>query len=136
LTANAIGNFRAPTLSVRQTADRAVTKGWKGCGKTKGQWGTNGSIVSSPETANKPKIARVIGRQLQLPVVSLSAEDAGDHFGFLSRWVSADNPTSSTQTQELVGWRPQHPGLIRDLEEGHYFINDKRTRPRSRVAAS
>ena len=37
----------------------------------------------------------------------LEASDAGDHFGFLSAFVSFDNPTSSKQTQELLGWRPQ-----------------------------
>jgi hypothetical protein len=30
-------------------------------------------------------------------------------------------PASSTITQELMGWRPAHPGLIEDLEQGHYF---------------
>jgi nucleoside-diphosphate-sugar epimerase len=28
---------------------------------------------------------------------------------------------SSTATQERLGWRPVHPGLIADLEAGHYF---------------
>jgi hypothetical protein len=66
-------------------------------------------------------IAEVIGRQLKLPVVSIAAEDAGDHFGFLSRFVSVDNPTSSTQTQDLLGWRPDGPALIPDIARGHYF---------------
>jgi nucleoside-diphosphate-sugar epimerase len=66
-------------------------------------------------------IAEVIGRHLNLPVVSISREEADGHFGFLSAFVSLDNPTSSTRTQELLGWRPEHPALIPDLEEGHYF---------------
>jgi nucleoside-diphosphate-sugar epimerase len=69
------------------------------------------------------QIAGVIGRQLQLPVVSLSTEDAGDHFGFLSAFVSLDNPTSSALTQQLLAWRPQEPGLIADIEREHYFVN-------------
>jgi len=24
-------------------------------------------------------------------------------------------------TRELLGWQPTHPGLIDDLDEGHYF---------------
>jgi hypothetical protein len=24
--------------------------------------------------------------------------------------------------QELLGWKPTHPGLIEDIEQGHYFI--------------
>src|SRR5258707_15780727 len=64
------------------------------------------------------EIAEAIGRQLKLPVVSIEASDAGAHFGFLSAFVSADNPTSSKQTQELLGWRPEGPALIADIEQG------------------
>lgn len=66
-------------------------------------------------------IAEAIGRQLKLPVVSIEASDAGAHFSFLSAFVSADNPTSSMQTQQRLGWQPQGPGLIADIEQGHYF---------------
>jgi nucleoside-diphosphate-sugar epimerase len=66
-------------------------------------------------------IAGVIGCHLNLPVVSISREEAAAHFGSLSAFVSLDNPTSSASTQELLGWRPVHPALIPDLEEGHYF---------------
>ena len=66
-------------------------------------------------------IAGVIGHHLNLPVVSITSEEAGEHFGWLSALVVIDNPTSSALTQELLGWRPMHPGLIPDLEEGHYF---------------
>jgi nucleoside-diphosphate-sugar epimerase len=68
-------------------------------------------------------IAAAIGRQLRLPVVSIAAEEAGDHFGFLSSFVSFDNPTSSVLTRERVGWRPEGPELIPDIEKGHY-VND------------
>jgi nucleoside-diphosphate-sugar epimerase len=66
-------------------------------------------------------IAGVIGRHLNLPVVSISREEADAHFGWLGAFASADNPTSSALTQELLGWRPVHPALIPDLEQGHYF---------------
>jgi len=66
-------------------------------------------------------IAGAIGRQLKLPVVSVAAEGAGAHFGWLSAMVSIDNPTSSALTQQRLGWRPQGPGLIADIEQGHYF---------------
>ena len=68
------------------------------------------------------EIAEVIGRSLGVPAVSISAADAGAHFGFLGALVSIDNPTSSRLTQELLGWKPEHPGLIEDLEEDHYFV--------------
>ena len=68
-------------------------------------------------------IASVIGRHLNLPVVSISREEADAHFGpFLGALAGRDMPRSSIQTQELLGWRPVHPQLLSDLEE-HYFNN-------------
>jgi nucleoside-diphosphate-sugar epimerase len=67
------------------------------------------------------EIAGAIGRHLNVPVVSKSPEEAADHFGFLARFASIDIPASSAQTQELLGWHPTHPGLLEDLERGHYF---------------
>lgn len=66
-------------------------------------------------------IAGAIGHHLDLPVVSIAPEDAAAHFGFLSAFVALDNPTSSALTQELLDWRPTHPGLFDDLDQGHYF---------------
>jgi nucleoside-diphosphate-sugar epimerase len=66
------------------------------------------------------EIAEAIGRQLQLPVGSIAPEDADHHFAFLSRWAQADNPTSSALTRERLRWRPNGPGLIADIEQGHY----------------
>jgi nucleoside-diphosphate-sugar epimerase len=66
-------------------------------------------------------IAGVIGRHLNLPVVSISGEQAADHFGFLSVFASLDNPTSNALTQKELDWHPERPGLIEDLDEGHYF---------------
>jgi nucleoside-diphosphate-sugar epimerase len=69
------------------------------------------------------QVAEVIGRQLDLPVVAVSTEDAGEHFGFLAHFLAADSPASSTLTRGLLGWEPTHPGLIDDLAQGHYFAN-------------
>jgi nucleoside-diphosphate-sugar epimerase len=66
-------------------------------------------------------IAEVIGRHLDLPVVAVSPEDAGGHFGFLAAFLALDAPASSALTRELLGWGPTHPGLIEDLDEGHYI---------------
>ncbi|MDQ7092873.1 SDR family oxidoreductase [Desulfosporosinus sp. PR] len=66
-------------------------------------------------------IAGVIGRHLNLPVVSISRQEADAHFGFIGTIAALDIPRSSVKTQELLGWRPVHPGLIPDLEQGHYF---------------
>ena len=67
------------------------------------------------------EIAEVIGRQLNLPTVSKSAEEAASHFGFLAMFLGLDAPTSSTLTRQRLGWTPTHHGLIADLQGGRYF---------------
>lgn len=66
-------------------------------------------------------IATVIGKQLNLPIISISQEEAAEHFGFLGTLAALDIPRSSTQTQELLDWQPVQPNLLSDLEQGHYF---------------
>ncbi len=68
-------------------------------------------------------IAEVIGRHLDLPVVSISPEDAAAHFTWLGGFLALDGPASSALTRELLAWQPTHPGLIDDLDQGHYFHN-------------
>ena len=65
-------------------------------------------------------IAEAIGRGLKVPVVSLSPEEAGPHFGFLAAFAGLDMPASSTLTQERLGWHPTGPGMIADLEQMRY----------------
>jgi nucleoside-diphosphate-sugar epimerase len=66
-------------------------------------------------------IAGAIGRHLALPETTVPLEQAVDHFGWLGVFFSLDVPASSTLTRELLGWRPTRPGLLDDLEQGHYF---------------
>jgi nucleoside-diphosphate-sugar epimerase len=66
-------------------------------------------------------LAAAIGRGAGVPTVSIAASDAGERFGFLGGFVGVDNPTSSEVTRKVLGWEPEHPGLIEDLAHGHYF---------------
>jgi nucleoside-diphosphate-sugar epimerase len=66
-------------------------------------------------------IAEVIGRHLSLPVTAIAPEEAEGHFGFLGGFASLDLRSSSILTRERMGWEPAHPGLVADLDEGHYF---------------
>jgi nucleoside-diphosphate-sugar epimerase len=70
-------------------------------------------------------IAEVIGRHLDVPVVSIAPDDAADHFTWLAGFLAIDSPASSALTRELLGWQPTHPGLIEDLDQGHYFAAAK-----------
>ncbi|MGH3156782.1 MAG: 3-beta hydroxysteroid dehydrogenase, partial [Streptosporangiaceae bacterium] len=66
-------------------------------------------------------IADVIGRHLGLPVTSISPEEAEGHFGLFAMFAQLDIAASGALAKQRFGWQPTHPGLIRDLDEGHYF---------------
>jgi nucleoside-diphosphate-sugar epimerase len=66
-------------------------------------------------------IAGVIGRRLGVPVVGKSPEAAAEHFGWFVMFAGMDVPTSSEQTRALLGWEPQQPGLIADIDRPAYF---------------
>jgi nucleoside-diphosphate-sugar epimerase len=70
-------------------------------------------------------VADVIGRQLDLPTATVAPEGAGAHFGWLAGFIAQDSPASSTLTRELLDWQPTQPGLVDDLEKGHYFQNGR-----------
>lgn len=65
-------------------------------------------------------IAELIGRKLNLPVVSKAPEEAGEHFGFLAMFFGLDAPASSAITQAELSWRPVGPTLLEDMEQ-YYF---------------
>jgi hypothetical protein len=67
------------------------------------------------------QIAEAIGRGLRVPVVSISPEQAQDHFGWLALFAGFDMPASSAQTRQRLGWHPTGPGLIADLDQMRYF---------------
>jgi nucleoside-diphosphate-sugar epimerase len=68
-------------------------------------------------------IADVIGRHLGVPVTAVSRAEADSHFGFFGSLVPLDLPASSALTQKELDWHPTWPGLIADLDEGHYFAH-------------
>lgn len=67
------------------------------------------------------EIAGVIGRRLNMPVVSLSGPDSVEHFGWFARFAGFDVPTSSEQTRKLLEWEPTQPGLLADIDQPYYF---------------
>jgi nucleoside-diphosphate-sugar epimerase len=66
-------------------------------------------------------IAGVIGRQLRMPVVSKSSDEAESHFGWFAHFAALDAPASSEWTEKQLGWKPTQIGLLADLEQGRYF---------------
>jgi nucleoside-diphosphate-sugar epimerase len=82
--------------------------------------GPAGAVLNAVGDEGVPvrEIAEAIGRHLHLPARSLPA---ADFQGMLVPLLSTDMPASSTITQELLSWKPTHPGLIEDIDQGHYF---------------
>lgn len=69
-------------------------------------------------------IAGAIGDFLGLPTASVAAEQAEAHFGWMSRFFSADVTASSARTRELLGWAPTGPTLAEDIAAGAYAARD------------
>ena len=67
------------------------------------------------------EIAEVIGRRLNVPVVSKTPEEAAKHFGWFTPFAGADCAASSAITRERLGWRATQPGLIADIDRPRYF---------------
>jgi nucleoside-diphosphate-sugar epimerase len=82
-----------------------------------------GTLLNGVGDAGVPfrEIAEVIGRHLNVPVKSITAEEAREHFGAFALFAQFNVPASSARTQERFGWRPTEPGLIADLDQGHYY---------------
>ena len=70
-------------------------------------------------------LAEVFGRHLDLPVASIPPEQAAKHFGWLGMFFATDIAASSALTRERLGWAPTQPGLVEDLDAGHYFDSSK-----------
>ncbi len=66
------------------------------------------------------EIAEVIGAGLGVPVKSLSADEAAEHFGWLGPFAGIDMPASSAWTRDRLGWTPNGPGLIADLQNMNF----------------
>jgi nucleoside-diphosphate-sugar epimerase len=78
------------------------------------------------EGVSTKAIAEAIGAGLGVPVESIAAENAIDHFGWIGRFFGVDASASNAITRELLGWEPTHPTLLDDVAEGSYFrTNDE-----------
>ena len=65
-------------------------------------------------------IAEVLGAGLGLPVVSIPADRAGEHFGYMATFAGLDLVASSAWTRDRLGWTPEGPDLLSDLRAMDY----------------
>jgi nucleoside-diphosphate-sugar epimerase len=66
-------------------------------------------------------IAEAIARRFNLPLVSKSADEAGEHFGWFAPFAGMDAPTSSERTHAILDWTPEQSALVEDLARPDYF---------------
>jgi len=79
-------------------------------------------IAAAEEGIAVRDIAEAIGRHLGIRAVSVPADKATEHFGPFGMVMTLGlPPMSNASTRQLLGWEPDHPGLIADLDQGHYF---------------
>jgi nucleoside-diphosphate-sugar epimerase len=67
------------------------------------------------------EVAEIVAAHVNVPAVSVTTEQVGQYLGFLGGFWGFDGPASAQITRDLLGWQPTRPGLIADLEHGHYF---------------
>jgi hypothetical protein len=73
-----------------------------------------GGITQSPKGVPLRDIAEVIGRRLNVPVVSKSLEETASHFGWLGNFLAINLQASSAETQKRLG-------LIDDLNRARHL---------------
>lgn len=67
------------------------------------------------------EIAEVIGKRLNVPVVSKAPEEVPEHFTWFSHFAGMNCPSSNKLTREQLDWNPTHPKLIPDIDRDIYF---------------
>ena len=94
--------------------------------------GTAGSAYhGAAENVELKAVAEIIGDTPDLPIRSLTTDEAAEHFDnpFMAIAYGTDAPASSRWTRDALGWEPTHPTLLEELRNGDYFTEPDRSRP-------
>ena len=67
-------------------------------------------------------IAEVIGAGLEMPIVSITPEEAPEYFGWMAHLAQIDLAASSALTRQELGWNPTGPDLLTDLRNIDYSV--------------
>lgn len=65
-------------------------------------------------------IAAAVGRATGTPAVSVALEQAREAMGPFADQLTREMVVDSSRAAELLGWKPQAPGLVDDLTTGSY----------------
>lgn len=86
------------------------------------EWGARGEAYHAvAEGVSFRLMAEAIGRQVDVPVKSLTPNEATEHFGDLSLWVKGSGSVLTNKTRAALGWEPQEIGLIEDIDRPEYY---------------
>lgn len=85
----------------------------------KGAKGARYNAVGNEDLVSMRKFAEFIGQKLNLPVKSVNREEAMQHFGWMSYFITFDCPATTYQTQEQLGWKPTQIGLLEDIQQNY-----------------
>lgn len=100
----------APRLAAAKVYQLALEKGHSGARYH----------AVAEEGVRTKDIAEAIGRGLNVPVRSISEEEAAAHFGWLAPFAGLDLTASSEKTRKELGWNPTGPALLTDLGSMQY----------------
>ncbi len=86
----------------------------------KGEKGARYNAVNNDKQLSMKEFAELIGEKFDIPVKSLSAEEASEYFTWMTFFVGADCPATNLQTQEKLGWNPSEKSFVEELDQ--YFF--------------
>ncbi|TGQ35654.1 SDR family oxidoreductase [Mesorhizobium sp. M00.F.Ca.ET.216.01.1.1] len=67
------------------------------------------------------RIAEVVARRLNVPLVALAPNEAKAHFGWFAHFAMLDCQASGERTEGALGWQPTRSGLLADIDREVYF---------------
>ena len=86
----------------------------------KSEKGARYNAVNNDKQLSMKEFAELIGEKLNIPVKSLSTEEAPEYFTWMTFFVGSDCPATSFQTQEKLGWNPSEKNFAEELNQ--YFF--------------
>lgn len=83
----------------------------------KGETGARYNAVNNDKPLSMKEFAELIGEKLDIPVKSLTPEEASEYFTWMTFFVVADCPATSVKTQEKLGWEPHERSFVEELNQ-------------------
>lgn len=86
----------------------------------KSERGARYNAVNNFKQLTMKEFSELIGEKLNIPVKSLSKEEAGEYFTWMTYFVQENCPATSFQTQKILDWNPSQKSFVEELNQ--YFF--------------